>query len=74
VDYRTGRARPLREGRRVVAEGGVIDLVDKDAEESSGLIVRVWFKLRVDLDDERGGDGGEQTSLLPKLACIRQCF
>jgi hypothetical protein len=74
VDHCAGRARPLWEGWRVVAEGGVIDLVDKDTEESSGLVVRVWFELGVDLDDECGGDGGEQTSLLPKLAYVQRYF
>jgi hypothetical protein len=64
----------LWEGWRVVAEGGVIDLVNKDAEESCSLVVRVWFELGADLDDECGGDGGEQTSLLPLLARIHQYF
>jgi hypothetical protein len=72
VDYRAGRAHPLWKGRRVVAEGGVIDLVNKDAEESGGLAVRIWFEFGVDLDDECGGDGGEQTSLLPKSARVLQ--
>jgi len=43
----------LWESRNVVAEGGIVDLVDEDAEESCGLIVRVLLELRVDLDDER---------------------
>ena len=59
VDHHVGRARPLWEGRHVVAEGGVIDLVNEDTEESDGLIVWVRLELRVDLDDECGGDGGE---------------
>jgi len=37
--------------------------VDKDAEESGCLFVRVLPELGVDLDDERGSDGGKQTSL-----------
>jgi hypothetical protein len=74
VDYCAGRAGPLWEGGRVVSEGGVIDLVNKDAEESCSLVVRVWFELRADLDDECGGDGGEQTSLLPLLARTNQYF
>jgi len=56
-----GLQRPCVEGGKVVAEGGVIDLVGKDTEESSGLAVWVWLELRVDLDDECGGDGREQT-------------
>jgi hypothetical protein len=53
----------LWEGGNVVSEGGVVDLVDKDAEESGGLVVRVLLEVRVDLDDECRGDGGEQTGL-----------
>jgi hypothetical protein len=63
MDYRVGRACPLWESRRVVAEGSVVDLMDKNAEEGGGLVVRVRLELGVDLDDECGGDGGEQTSL-----------
>jgi len=37
--------------------------MNKDAEEGGGLFVRVRLKLRVDLNDERRSDGGEQTSL-----------
>jgi len=65
MDYRLGRAGPLWEGRNVVAECGVVDLVNQDAEESRCLVVRVLLELGVDVDDECGGDGGEQTSLLP---------
>jgi len=37
--------------------------MNEDAEESDGFIVRVSLELGVDLDDERGGYGGEQTGL-----------
>jgi len=47
----------------VITEGGVVDLVDEDTEESGCLFVRVLLELGVDFDDERGSDGGEQTSL-----------
>jgi len=57
------RTSPLRKSGRIVPEGGVIDLVDKDTEEGGGLVVRVWLEMRVDLDDECGGNGREQTSL-----------
>jgi hypothetical protein len=73
VDYCAGRTRPLWEGWRVIAEGGVIDLVDKDTEESGGLVVWVQLKLGIDLDDECGGDGGKQASLLPLSALVCQC-
>jgi len=56
---------PLWKGGRVVSEGGVVDLVDEDTEEGDGLVVRVGPELRLDIDDECGGDGGEQTSLWP---------
>jgi len=56
-------AGPLRYCRDVVAEGGVVDLVDENAEECGGLIVGVGLELGVDLNDECGGDGGEQTGL-----------
>jgi len=59
MDYHRGRACPLWEGWNVVAEGGVVDFVDEDTEESCGLIVWVLPKLRVDLNDKCGGDGGE---------------
>jgi len=53
----------LREGWRVASKGGVIDLLDEDTEKGGGLIVGVRQEVGVDLDDECGGDGGEQTSL-----------
>ena len=59
------RASPLWEGWNIITEGGVIDLVDKDSEESSGLIVWVRLELGVEIDDECGGDSGEQSGLQP---------
>ena len=49
----------MREGGSVVSEGGV----DKDAEESDGLITSVRLELRLDIEDESRCDGREQTSL-----------
>jgi hypothetical protein len=63
VDYRAGRTSPLWDGGGVIAEGGVVDLVDKNTEESGGLVVRIRLELGIDLDDECGGDCGKQTSL-----------
>jgi hypothetical protein len=63
VDHCAGRTLLLWEGGGVVAEGGVVDLVDENAEKGGGLVVRVRLELGDDLDDECGGDGGEQTSL-----------
>jgi len=56
----------------MVSEGGVVDLVGKGAGESSGLVVWVRLEVRVDLNDECGGDGREQTSLVPLLAPANQ--
>jgi len=53
----------LRNDGSVAAERGVVHLVDEDAEESGRLFVRIGLELRMDLDDEGGSDGGEQTSL-----------
>ena len=63
MDYRAGRAGPLRECRNVASEGGVVDLVKKNSKEGCGDVVRVLLEVGVDLDDECGGDGREQTSL-----------
>ena len=57
--YCVGRAGPLWESGGVVSERGVIDLVDENAEEGSGLFTRVGLKLRLDVEDESRGDGGE---------------
>jgi len=54
---------PLRDRRNLIAESRVVYLVDEDAEESGRLTVRVRLELGLDLDDECGGHGGEQTSL-----------
>ena len=56
------------EGWNVVSERGVVHLVNKDAEESGGFVTRVGTEFRVDLNNEGGGYGREQTSLIPKLA------
>src|SRR5258708_1292391 len=66
--HRGGGARPLWEGWNVVSGGGVVDLINKDAKGSGGLVARVRTELRVNLNDEGGGHGREQTSLMPELA------
>ena len=43
----------MREGGNVVSKGGVIDLVNENAEESGGLIIGIRLELRIDLDDKR---------------------
>ena len=57
---------PLWEGRNIISEGCIVCLVDQDTEEGSSLVVGVGAKFRLDVDDECGGDGGEQTSLHPR--------
>jgi len=71
-DYPAGRASPSWQGRGVVSEGGAVEIVDEDTEESCGYIVRVFLEVGVDLDDECGGDGGEQTGLSLSLARFRK--
>jgi len=41
----------------VITKGGVVDLVDEDSEEGGGLLTCVGLELRLDVDDECGGDG-----------------
>jgi len=56
----------------VIFEGGAVEIVDEDAEESCSHVVRVLLEVGVDLDGERRGNGGEQTDLSPSLARFRQ--
>jgi hypothetical protein len=53
------RSVPLWESGNVVSERGVIDFVDKDAEEGGSFVAWVRLQLGIDLNDERGGDSGE---------------
>ena len=57
MDHRGGRAVPLWRSWNIISEGGIINLVDKDAEERRGFVARIRLQLGVDLDDECGGDG-----------------
>ena len=66
------RSRPLWEGGSVVSERGVVDLVDEDTEEGGSLLTRVRLELRLDIEDERGRDGGEQSSLSPLSVRVHQ--
>ena len=38
--------------RDVVVKSGVIQPVDEDTEESGGFLVRIWYEVGLDLDDE----------------------
>ena len=68
--YGTG---PLWDCRNVVAESGIVNLVDEDVEESDCLLVQIWLELGLDLDDECRSHSGEQTSLYARSAhsCAR---
>ena len=62
----------MGKGGSVVPEGGVVDLVDEDAEEGGSLVTRVGLELGLDVEDECRGNGGEQTSLRPsQRTCTR---
>ena len=56
MDQRGGRAGPLWKSGNMVSEGSVVDLVDQDPEERCGLVTRVGLELRVDRNNERGGN------------------
>jgi hypothetical protein len=57
------RPGPLREGGNIVSEGGVVDAVGEDPEESGGLVAWIRLQFRVNPDDEGSSDDREQTSL-----------
>ena len=59
------------EGWNIAPEGGVVVLVNKDAEECGSLFTRVGLKLGVDFDDEGRGYSREQTGLIPWSVWIR---
>ena len=67
-------ASPLGNSGSVGAKGCVVNLIDKDTEESGGLFTGVGLELRLDVDDERGSNRREQTSLIPVSARARRNF
>jgi len=44
-------------------DSGLVEGKKDCTKDGCRLIIRVWFELRVDIDDERRTDGREQTSL-----------
>ena len=54
---------PLWDAWNVVAKSGVVHFVNENAKESGGFFVWIGLELGVDLDDEGGSHGGEQTGL-----------
>ena len=71
MNHGGGWAGPLWEGWNVVSERCIVDLVNEDAEEGGGLVTR---ELRIDLDDERRGNGRKQSGLTPQLAGPQRNF
>ena len=71
-----GTSPRLWDGGNTVAVGGVVHLIDEEAEESGGLFVRIRLELGVDLDDKGGSDGREQTSLRHQSAraCLNDVY
>ena len=53
------------DGGNVIAKGGFLGLVDKDAEESCGFVARVRLELRLGIDGEWGGENGQRDSPQP---------
>ena len=51
------------DGRGLTRDGGLIESEEDRAEEGGGLLVRIGLEVRMDVDDECGADGGEQTGL-----------
>jgi len=67
------RIGPWSKGERsVAAQAGLVDIVDENEEEGGGIVIRLRLEVGVGLDDERGGDDGEQTSLLPLLTRVHR--
>ena len=72
LDERVRRTCPLWDCRNAATGSGTVHCVNKDAKESSRLVVRVLLELGMDLDDERGGYGREGTSPQLVEAASRQ--
>jgi len=51
------------DGRSLTGDGGLIESEEDGTEEGGGLLVGIGLEVRVDIDDKRRADGGEQTRL-----------
>ena len=51
------------DGRGLTRDGGLIESEENCAEEGGRLLVRIGLEVGMDIDDEGGADGGEQTGL-----------
>ena len=49
--------------RSVTRDGGLIESEENCTEEGGRLLVRIGLEVRMDVDDEGGADGREQTDL-----------
>ena len=54
-------------GRSLARDGGLVESEENRAEKGGGLLVRIGLEVRVDVDDEGGADGGEQTGLQERV-------
>jgi len=52
-----------RGGRGITRDGGLVESEENGTEEGGGLFVRIGLEVGVDVDDEGGADGREQTGL-----------
>jgi len=44
-------------------DDGLVESEEDGAEEGGGLRIWIWLEVRMDIDDESGADGREQTGL-----------
>ena len=51
LDDHVRGACPLWDAWNIIAEGGVVHLMDKNTEKTSGLFVLIGLELGVDLDN-----------------------
>ena len=51
------------DGGGLTGDGGLIEGEEDGTEEGRRLLVRIGLEVRVDVDDESGADGREQTRL-----------
>ena len=64
-DTRDGNdlARWISPGGGLTGDGGLIESEEDGAEEGNRLLIGIGLELRMDIDDESGADGREQTRL-----------
>ena len=60
------------DGGGFVRDGRLVEGKKDRTEEGCGLLVRIGLKPRVDVDDEGGADGGEQTRLQERVRWLTE--